>query len=81
MLRSKRKRKPFLCAAWNVEMTTLLVTHPAGLNHITPAGHPERPDRLRAVARVLADPKFDGLIGVEAPPLTSTTLRCAIRTT
>jgi acetoin utilization deacetylase AcuC-like enzyme len=49
------------------EMTTLLVTHPAGLNHITPAGHPERPDRLRAVARVLADPKFGGLIGVEAP--------------
>jgi len=37
------------------EMTTLLVTHPAGLNHITPAGHPERPDRLRAVARALAN--------------------------
>ena len=42
------------------EMTTLLVTHPAGLNHITPAGHPERPDRLRAVARVLADQSLMG---------------------
>ena len=30
-------------------MTTLLVTHPAGFNHLTGAGHPERPDRLRAV--------------------------------
>ncbi len=51
-------------------MTTLLVTPPAGLNHITPAGHPERPDRLRAIAKVLAEPKFDGLIGVEAPAAT-----------
>ena len=30
-------------------MTTLFVTHPACLNHLTPAGHPERPDRLRAI--------------------------------
>src|SRR5262249_47283216 len=30
-------------------MTTLLLTHPACLDHITPPGHPERPDRLRAI--------------------------------
>ena len=36
-------------------MTTLLLSHPACLNHLTPAGHPERPDRLRAVAQVIPD--------------------------
>jgi hypothetical protein len=34
-------------------MTTLLVTHPACLDHITPPGHPERPDRLRAIDQAL----------------------------
>ena len=29
---------------------TLLLTHTACLDHLTPPGHPERPDRLRAVA-------------------------------
>jgi len=28
-------------------MSTLLITHPACLDHLTPPGHPERPDRLR----------------------------------
>ena len=28
---------------------TLLLTHTACLDHVTPPGHPERPDRLRAV--------------------------------
>jgi acetoin utilization deacetylase AcuC-like enzyme len=32
---------------------TLLLTHTACLDHVTPPGHPERPDRLRAVAEVL----------------------------
>jgi len=36
-------------------MTTLLVTHPACLDHLTPPGHPERPDRLRAIEKALAD--------------------------
>ncbi len=27
-------------------MTTLLLTHPACLDHLTPPGHPERPDRI-----------------------------------
>ena len=30
-------------------MSTLLITHPACLDHLTPLGHPERPDRLRAI--------------------------------
>ncbi len=48
-------------------MATLLVTHAASLNHLTPAGHPERPDRLRAIAHVLAQDKFQTLARVEAP--------------
>ena len=48
-------------------MTTLLVTHPACLDHRTPPGHPERPDRLRAVLRALEAPRFDDLRREEAP--------------
>ena len=48
-------------------MTTLLITHPAGLNHLTPLGHPERPDRLRALAQVLEEERFQPLERVEAP--------------
>ena len=48
-------------------MSTLLLSHPACLNHLTPAGHPERPDRLRAIDQVLEDEKFQSLARVEAP--------------
>lgn len=48
-------------------MPTLLVTHPASLNHLTPPGHPERPDRLRAIAQVLDEDRFKDLVRVEAP--------------
>jgi acetoin utilization deacetylase AcuC-like enzyme len=48
-------------------MATLLVTHPACLDHLTPAGHPERPDRLRAIDRALEDERFQSLARVEAP--------------
>lgn len=48
-------------------MTTLLITHPACLDHLTPMGHPERPDRLRAIERALEHEKFSGLARVEAP--------------
>jgi len=48
-------------------MTTLFVTHPACLDHLTPSGHPERPDRLRAIDRVLGDEKFQTLRRAEAP--------------
>jgi len=48
-------------------MSTLLLSHPACLNHLTPSGHPERPDRLRAIEQALEDEKFQSLARVEAP--------------
>jgi acetoin utilization deacetylase AcuC-like enzyme len=48
-------------------MATLFITHPACLNHLTPPGHPERPDRLRAIERVFASDKFQGLVRTDAP--------------
>lgn len=48
-------------------MTTRLYTHPVFLEHSTPPGHPERPDRLRAIAEILSDVRFDDLDRVEAP--------------
>jgi acetoin utilization deacetylase AcuC-like enzyme len=49
---------------------TLLVTHPACLDHLNPAGHPERPDRLRAIDRVLEEEKFQTLVREQAPAAT-----------
>ena len=48
-------------------MSTLLITHPACLNHLMPLGHPERPDRLRVIERVLEHEKFQTLARVNAP--------------
>ncbi|TGT41275.1 histone deacetylase family protein [Mesorhizobium sp. M8A.F.Ca.ET.165.01.1.1] len=48
-------------------MATRLYTHPIFLEHVTPPGHPERPDRLRAIERVLDDEAFAALDRVEAP--------------
>jgi len=48
-------------------MTTLLVTHSACLDHVTPAGHPERPDRLRAVDQALEAETFQVLAREKAP--------------
>jgi len=48
-------------------MSTLLITHPACLDHITPLGHPERPDRLRVIERALEAEKFQSLARVQAP--------------
>ena len=42
-------------------MTTQLYTHDIFVEHLTPQGHPERPDRMRAVAKALSDESFDGL--------------------
>jgi acetoin utilization deacetylase AcuC-like enzyme len=47
-------------------MPTLLVSHPAAADHAVPAGHPERPDRIRAVTGVLAAERFVGLVREEA---------------
>jgi acetoin utilization deacetylase AcuC-like enzyme len=51
-------------------MSTLYITHPACLNHLTPSGHPERPDRLRAIDRVLEHERFQTLARVAAPEAT-----------
>ena len=48
-------------------MTTRLYSHSIYLEHLTPAGHPERPDRLRAIQRVLEDEAFQYLDRREAP--------------
>ncbi len=48
-------------------MTTLLLSHAACLNHLTPPGHPERPDRLRAIERALEHEKFQALAREQAP--------------
>jgi acetoin utilization deacetylase AcuC-like enzyme len=48
-------------------MSTLLISHPACLNHLTGTGHPERPDRLRAVEEALADERFQMLAREQAP--------------
>ena len=55
-------------------MTTLLITHPACLDHLNPAGHPERPDRLRAIERALEHERFQHLARVEAPAATLETI-------
>jgi len=49
-------------------MTTALISHPACLDHQTPPGHPERPDRLAAVLEALKDVEFQKLVSIEAPP-------------
>ncbi|MBN9598981.1 MAG: histone deacetylase family protein [Afipia sp.] len=49
-------------------MSTLLLTHTAAsLNHRTPEGHPERPDRIRAMNKALSLEVFNDLIREEAP--------------
>jgi acetoin utilization deacetylase AcuC-like enzyme len=48
-------------------MSTLLITHPACLEHLTPMGHPERPDRLRAIERILEHERFQTLAREQAP--------------
>ncbi|HEV1999536.1 MAG TPA: histone deacetylase family protein [Xanthobacteraceae bacterium] len=46
---------------------TILFSHPSALAHQTPAGHPERPDRIRAIEKALAEPEFAALKR-EIPP-------------
>ena len=48
-------------------MSTLLISHSACLQHLTPAGHPERPDRLRAIEQALEAEKFQALGRAQAP--------------
>ena len=48
-------------------MTTLLISHPSSLRHVTPPGHPERVDRIRVVEQALEEERFAILQRVEAP--------------
>ncbi|CVI59298.1 MULTISPECIES: histone deacetylase family protein [Agrobacterium] len=48
-------------------MATRLYEHPIFLEHLTPSGHPERPDRLRSLNIALEHPNFERLERKEAP--------------
>jgi acetoin utilization deacetylase AcuC-like enzyme len=48
-------------------MSTVLITHPSSMNHLNAPGHPERPDRLRAIESVLEQEQFQTLARVQAP--------------
>jgi len=50
-----------------LRVTTLLISHPSSLRHVTPPGHPERTDRIRAVEQALEDERFALLQRVQAP--------------
>jgi acetoin utilization deacetylase AcuC-like enzyme len=51
----------------DLRLTTLLLHHAAFLDHITPPGHPERKDRLKALHAALDTSDFAALKRVEAP--------------
>jgi len=48
-------------------MATLYLTHPDCVEHDTGTGHPERPDRLRALYAALDHDMFNDLVREEAP--------------
>ena len=49
-------------------MSTLLLTHTASsLNHKVSEGHPEHPDRIRAMEKALSQDVFKPLVREEAP--------------
>lgn len=48
-------------------MSTLLISHPSYSEHLVPPGHPERPERMRAVEQALEAEAFQSLIREEAP--------------
>ena len=55
-------------------MTIALISHPDCLEHVTPPGHPERVDRLRAVEAALGTEPFAHLVRIEAPAATDAQL-------
>ncbi len=58
-------------------MTTLLVADDLFLDHVTPTGHPERPDRIRAVTKALSAPRFASLRRVGPTPVDDAVLETA----
>ena len=55
-------------------MTTRLYTNPIHLEHLTPEGHPERPERLRALENALERELFDDLDRVLSPQADESTV-------
>lgn len=51
-------------------LTTWLVTHTSCLEHDTGPGHPENPERLRAILKELESPDFEYLLREDAPRAT-----------
>lgn len=49
-------------------MTTLLISPPSSMAHATPPGHPERPERLRAIEQALEQEKFADLVRIRDVP-------------
>lgn len=58
-------------------MPTLYLTDPSFLEHDTGPGHPERPDRLRAVEKMLAHEMFADLVRDKPNPVARETIRLA----
>ena len=58
---------------------TLFITHRACHDHLTPADHPERSDRLRAIEQVLEHEKFTFLLRQQCPRAELESLPYAIR--
>jgi len=58
-------------------LTTLLLSHEASLAHETGAGHPERSERIRAIAAALEHEAFQGLLRANAPIAAEATLALA----
>jgi acetoin utilization deacetylase AcuC-like enzyme len=60
-----------------VTAPVLLLTHPACLLHDMGEGHPERPDRLRALHAAFAEAEFDALLREDAPEASAEQLMLA----
>lgn len=67
MTRSRSRRGTSTTEAKEERVKTVFVSHPAALLHDMGPGHPERPDRLRAIEAALADEAFQDLVRVQAP--------------
>jgi acetoin utilization deacetylase AcuC-like enzyme len=52
-------------------VSTLFISHPCFVRHQTPPGHPERPDRIRVVERILEHERFQSLAREASPLATS----------
>jgi len=48
-------------------MPVMILTHPSSHEHVPPAGHPERVERIEAVEQLLDTVPYDRLTRVEAP--------------